>query len=135
MDAFEDRFWDLTTTAAWALTRERDAKMRSPMHNGVIEALAPEPAEVGSEREAGAPPPRRKPESAAEPNSDEKPKPKRKEGLGRKALSVPETAETLGTSEATVWRRIADGTLATVKLGGRRLVPISSIDDLLAVAE
>lgn len=25
MDAFEDRFWDLTTTAAWALTCEKDA--------------------------------------------------------------------------------------------------------------
>lgn len=105
------------------------------MHNSVIEALNPEPAEVGSEREAGAQPPRRRPRSDEEPNSDEKPKQKRKEGLGRKALSVAETAETLGTSEATVWRRIADGTLPTVKVGGRRLVPISSINDLLAVAE
>ena len=105
------------------------------MSDNVIVAVAPKQAEVRGEPEAADQPPRRKHKSDAEPSSDEKPKPNRKEGLGRKALSVFETAETLGTSEATVWRRIADGTLGTVKVGGRRLVPISSIDALLSVAE
>jgi hypothetical protein len=76
------------------------------MHNGVIEALAPEPAKVGSEREAGAQPPPRKPKSDADPNPEEKPKPKRKEGLGRKALSVPETAETLEHFPLTLHRNL-----------------------------
>jgi hypothetical protein len=38
MDAFEDRFWDLTTTAAWALTRERDA-LRAAANPGKEDAL------------------------------------------------------------------------------------------------
>jgi hypothetical protein len=38
MDAFEDRFWDLTTAAAWALTRERDA-VRTAANPGKEDAL------------------------------------------------------------------------------------------------
>ncbi|MEQ9811534.1 MAG: helix-turn-helix domain-containing protein [Azospirillaceae bacterium] len=33
-------------------------------------------------------------------------------------LSVRKTAELLDVSEATVWRRIKDGTLESVKIGG-----------------
>jgi hypothetical protein len=38
MDAFEDRFWDLTTAAAWALTREKDA-VRMAANPGKEDAL------------------------------------------------------------------------------------------------
>lgn len=45
--------------------------------------------------------------------------------------SIPTTAEFLDVSVATVWRRIADGTLETVKLGGARRVRLRrSLDRL-----
>ena len=51
--------------------------------------------------------------------------------LERRALSINEAAETCGLSRATLYRLIADGSLATLKVGARRLVPISAIDALL----
>lgn len=41
-------------------------------------------------------------------------------------------AALLGLSEATIWRRIADGTLPTVKIGGATLIPNAA---LLQVAQ
>jgi excisionase family DNA binding protein len=49
----------------------------------------------------------------------------------RRALSIEETAEACGLSRATLYRLIADGRLATLKIGARRLVPVSAIDALL----
>jgi excisionase family DNA binding protein len=60
---------------------------------------------------------------------------KRKERLERKAYSVDQTAEITDLSPATVWRLIAAKKLATVKVGGRRLVPSPSIDALLSAAK
>jgi excisionase family DNA binding protein len=74
----------------------------------------------------------RKAKSDPEPDSDEGPKPKRKERLERKAYSVDETAEMTNLSPATIWRLISAKKLATVKVGGRRLVPNPAIDALLA---
>jgi excisionase family DNA binding protein len=91
---------------------------------------APELAvDVGGEPEVGDPP-GRKPRSDPEPGSDESPK--RKERLARKAYSVDETAEITNLSPATIWRLISAKKLATVKVGGRRLVPHPAIDALLA---
>jgi excisionase family DNA binding protein len=58
---------------------------------------------------------------------------KRRDPPTRVALSVDEAAAAFRVSPATVWRWVAEGTLGTVKVGWRRLVPIASIDALLAV--
>jgi excisionase family DNA binding protein len=50
----------------------------------------------------------------------------------RRALSIKETAEACGLSRATLYRLIADGKLATLKIGARRLVPVVAIDALLS---
>jgi hypothetical protein len=71
-------------------------------------------------------------------NDNDKPeeaKPRPREHLERKAYSVPETAEITDLSEAMVWRLIAAKKLKTVKVGGRRLVPGPSIDNLLTAEE
>lgn len=49
----------------------------------------------------------------------------------RRALSIEETAEATGLSRATLYRAIGAGTLVTVKVGSRRLVPVTAIDALL----
>ena len=49
----------------------------------------------------------------------------------RRALSIEETAKTCGLSRATLYRLIADGKLATLKIGARRLVRPEAIDALL----
>ena len=50
----------------------------------------------------------------------------------RRALSIKEVADACGLSRATVYRLIADGKLATLKIGARRLVPVDFIDALLS---
>jgi excisionase family DNA binding protein len=54
------------------------------------------------------------------------------EKQARRALSIKEAAEACNLSRATVYRLIADGKLATLKVGSRRLVPVASIDTLLS---
>lgn len=55
-------------------------------------------------------------------------KPKTEDDRAPGAVTIPEyasvakTAEILDWSEATTWRRIADGTLLSVKIGGVRRV-------------
>ena len=49
----------------------------------------------------------------------------------RAALSVSETALTLGICEASVYRALKRGDLASVLIGGRRLIPALSINKLL----
>jgi excisionase family DNA binding protein len=52
----------------------------------------------------------------------------------RRALSIQEAAKSCGLSRATLYRLIANGQLATLKIGARRLVPIAAIDALLSGA-
>jgi excisionase family DNA binding protein len=52
----------------------------------------------------------------------------------RKALSVAEASVAIGLSRATLYRLIGRKQLATLKIGSRRLVPVSEIDALLAKA-
>ena len=47
-------------------------------------------------------------------------------------LGIPEVAARLAVDEKTVKRMIAAGTLFSVKLGRRRLVPSDTVDDLIA---
>jgi excisionase family DNA binding protein len=52
----------------------------------------------------------------------------------RKALSVVEAARAVGISRATVYRLVKQRRLATVKIGSRRLVPVTALDNLLEKA-
>jgi excisionase family DNA binding protein len=49
----------------------------------------------------------------------------------RRALSIKETAEACGLSRATLYPLLNEGKLTTIKVGGRRLVPVGAIDALL----
>lgn len=44
--------------------------------------------------------------------------------------NVGEAAKLLGWGVATIWRRIKDGSLVVVHIGGRTLVPASEIERL-----
>ena len=48
--------------------------------------------------------------------------------LGSSMLSVSEAGEALGVSASTVWRMIRRGVLASVRLGGLRLIPADAVE-------
>lgn len=50
----------------------------------------------------------------------------------RAALSVRETAQRLGVSPHTVWRLIAEGEIRSIRARHRVLIPVSSLEKLLA---
>jgi excisionase family DNA binding protein len=50
------------------------------------------------------------------------------------AYSVPEAGRRLGIGRTTAYRLAADGTLPTMRLGGRIVVPRSQLERLLAGA-
>jgi excisionase family DNA binding protein len=50
-------------------------------------------------------------------------------------LSVEGACQALGLSRATVNRRIADGTLRSRRVGGRRLIPIAAVREMAGAAE
>jgi excisionase family DNA binding protein len=52
----------------------------------------------------------------------------------RRALSVQEAARALGISRASLYRLVQQKRLATVKIGSRRLVPVTALDNLLEKA-
>jgi excisionase family DNA binding protein len=52
----------------------------------------------------------------------------------RRALSVMETARAVGLRRATIYRLIEQNRLVTVKIGSRRLVPVTALDNLLEQA-
>lgn len=45
----------------------------------------------------------------------------------RITLSVDEFAAGLGIARATAWRRVRDGSVRVVRLGGRTLIPASEV--------
>lgn len=47
------------------------------------------------------------------------------------SLSVEEAAEATSLSRATIYRRIQDRSLSTVRVGGRRLIPLASLEAML----
>jgi excisionase family DNA binding protein len=53
---------------------------------------------------------------------------------GRRAYSVKETAARLGVSVWLIEKAIRNGTLASLKLGDRRLIPADAVEELLAQA-
>jgi len=50
----------------------------------------------------------------------------------RRAYRIDEAAAAIGLSRSTLYKLIAAGTLRSVKVGGRRLVPVASLEALLA---
>jgi excisionase family DNA binding protein len=52
----------------------------------------------------------------------------------RRALSVEEAARAVGISRATLYRLVQQKRLVTVKIGSRRLVPVTALDNLLEKA-
>jgi excisionase family DNA binding protein len=48
-------------------------------------------------------------------------------------LTVTEAAKLLRISERTAWRRVKDGQIPTVRLGGRVLVPRSQLEAIAKV--
>ena len=54
------------------------------------------------------------------------------QALGRSAYSPAEAAQRMGVSLSTVRRAISLGTVQTVRIGSRRLVPASEVERLCA---
>ena len=52
-----------------------------------------------------------------------------------RAVSIVEAAHIFGLSRASLYRLIAQKKLKTLKIGGRRFVPVAAIDELLATAQ
>jgi hypothetical protein len=48
--------------------------------------------------------------------------------------TIPEYSRLMGTSPATTFRRIADGTIRTVRYGGRQLIPREVVQEIAARA-
>jgi predicted DNA-binding transcriptional regulator AlpA len=57
------------------------------------------------------------------------------EVANREVFSLKGTADFLGISQATLFRRIEDGTIKTIRLKGRTLVRRSAIEEALAAGE
>ncbi len=55
--------------------------------------------------------------------------------IERKFYSVDETASMLGCTEVTIRRWVMDGTIGSVKIGGRRLIPTKVIEELIERAQ
>ena len=55
--------------------------------------------------------------------------------IPRTAYSLDEAARSLGLSRRTLYELMAAGTLASVKLGRRRLVPAAELDRITRPAE
>jgi len=52
----------------------------------------------------------------------------------RVVYTAKEVQKILGLSRGAVYDRIADGTIPSVRVGGRILIPHTSIDEMLGVA-
>ena len=52
--------------------------------------------------------------------------------MARLTYSVAEAAEVLGVSKASAYSAVRNGTLRTVHLGGRILIPKVAVDEFLA---
>jgi excisionase family DNA binding protein len=46
----------------------------------------------------------------------------------RAAFSVAETCASLGTSRDWLYRQLRDGTIRSIKMGGRRFIPASELE-------
>ncbi|MDI9848977.1 helix-turn-helix domain-containing protein [Rhodoblastus sp. 17X3] len=51
----------------------------------------------------------------------------------KRAFHVKEAAKIYGLSRSTLYKQMQTGTLRTVKIGGRRLIPRDAIEALISV--
>ena len=51
----------------------------------------------------------------------------------KRALRINEASALYGISRSTIYKIMAEGTLRTVKIGGRRLIPRDAIEALISV--
>ena len=56
----------------------------------------------------------------------------RRELVSDGAVTIPTACQIAGVSRATIWRRIASGELASIRIGRRRLIPRRALLDYLA---
>jgi excisionase family DNA binding protein len=61
-----------------------------------------------------------------------KPEPNKPESMECRTLKVEQAAKILGISRAIAYRYANDGTLPTIRIGNRLLVPKAAIDKLFA---
>lgn len=59
------------------------------------------------------------------------PEAQNKSSVERRAYTVREWCKAFGPSRATAYKMMAEGTLHTVKIGGRRLIPVDEAEQLL----
>lgn len=52
--------------------------------------------------------------------------------VDKRAFHVKEAAKIYGWSRSTLYKMMSDGTLRTVKIGGRRLIPRDALEALIA---
>jgi excisionase family DNA binding protein len=52
--------------------------------------------------------------------------------IGRRALRAKEAAKTYSVSRTLIYQWMKDGRLASVKLGGARLIPVDALEALLS---
>jgi excisionase family DNA binding protein len=56
-------------------------------------------------------------------------------GIAPAVVSVDQAAIYIGVFRASIWRLMAAGTIAYVKVGGRRMIRLSVLDEVLAAGE
>ena len=107
------------------LRRGRDARKR-PIPCPIIEAHHPYPAgQSGSSHYLHSP-------TAQEYVMSNEPDPLPLHGAPeRETLNLPELAVRLGVSRTSIYRWAKDGTLPTIRLGRRLLVPRAALEELL----
>ncbi|MHB8827385.1 MAG: helix-turn-helix domain-containing protein [Acidimicrobiales bacterium] len=59
----------------------------------------------------------------------------RSESLPRMLVSVTEASRALGVSRSFAYELVAAGVLKSIRLGRRVLVPVSALEDLIAVGD
>ena len=52
----------------------------------------------------------------------------------KRALRIPEFCETYGVTRSSAYRMMAAGTLKSVMIGGRRLIPVDVAEALIGAA-
>jgi len=72
---------------------------------------------------------------AKQSDSQQTPEPAAPPAIKRRCYTVGEFCEAFRTSRAATYRRLKSGEIRSVRIAGRRLIPVSEGDRLLEVAE
>ena len=52
--------------------------------------------------------------------------------MNRLLLTVPEAAEALAISRSKLYELMANGTVASIRIGGSRRIPLTALEDYIA---